>query len=38
MSHNISKKEFVFVNQVGNNKEMLDVLFKKCFEINFNPF
>lgn len=38
MSYNISKIEFFFVNQVGKNKEMLDVLFKKCFEIHFNPF
>lgn len=29
MSRNISKIEFVFVDQVVNNKETLDVLFKK---------
>lgn len=29
MPHNISKVEFVFVDQVVNNKETLDVLFKK---------
>lgn len=38
MSRNISKIEFVFVDQAVNNKETLDVLFKKWFEINFNPF
>lgn len=29
MSRNISKIEFVFVDQAMNNKETLDVLFKK---------